>query len=133
MVNNKYAAYAKNKIMTASPAELTLMLYEGAIKFCNIAISEVEKKNYEQANTNIQKVENIITEFQATLNHKYPIAKDFDNVYRYLQQRLLEANLKKDTEILEEVLGHLRVLRDTWKEVMRLSPHVPEGAHVDIS
>ncbi len=120
--NNGYAAYAKNKILTASPAELTLMLYEGAIKFCNIAIMAIEEKNLEKANTNIQKVENIIAEFQATLNHKYPIAKDFNQIYTYLQRRLLEANLRKDTEILEEVLKHLRTLRDTWKEVMQNAP-----------
>ena len=105
--------------MTASPAELTLMLYEGAIKFCNIAIAAIEKRDIEKAHVNIVKVENIITEFQSTLNHKYPVAEDFDNVYRYLQERLLEANLKKDKDILEEVLGHLRVMRDTWKEVMQ--------------
>lgn len=114
-----YTAYANNRIMTASPAELTLMLYEGAIKFCNIAIAAIEKRDIEKAHVNIVKVENIITEFQSTLNHKYPVAKDFDNVYRYLQERLLEANLKKDKDILEEVLGHLRVMRDTWKEVMQ--------------
>lgn len=114
-----YAAYENNKIMTASPAELTLMLYEGAIKFCNIAIVAVEKKDIEKAHNNIVKVQNIITEFQATLDHKYPVAQDFDNVYGYLQQRLLEANVKKDTEILEEVLKHLRTMRDTWKEVMK--------------
>lgn len=125
--NNGYAVYAKNKITTASPAELTLMLYEGAIKFCNIAILELDKKNYEQANTNIQKVENIITEFQSTLNHRYPVANDFDQVYRYLQARLPEANMKKDREILEEVLKHLRTLRDTWKEVMRTAPHATEA------
>lgn len=114
-----YAAYSNNRIMTASPAELTLMLYEGAIKFCNIAIVAVEKKDIEKAHNNIIKIQNIITEFQATLDHKYPVAKDFDNVYSYLQQRLLEANLKKDVEILEEVLKHLRTMRDTWKEVMK--------------
>lgn len=114
-----YAAYANNKIMTASPAELTLMLYEGAVKFCNIAIVAIEKNDVEKAHNNITKVENIIEEFQATLDHKYPVADDFDNVYRYLQERLLEANVKKDKEILEEVLGHLRTMRDTWKEVMR--------------
>lgn len=113
-----YAAYANSKIMTASPAELTLMLYEGAIKFCNIAIVAIEKKDIEKAHNNITKVENIITEFQASLDHKYPVAEDFDNVYKYLQQRLVEANMKKDTEILEEVLKHLRTMRDTWKEVM---------------
>ncbi len=120
-LNRGYAAYANNKIMTASPAELTLMLYEGAIKFCNLAIAGIEEKDIQKAHTNIRKVENIIEEFQATLNHKYSVAKDFDNVYTYLRQRLTEANLKKDKEILEEVLVHLRGMRDTWKEVMHIN------------
>lgn len=120
-LNNGYAAYANNKIKTASPAELTLMLYEGAIKFCNIAIRAIEEKDVPKAHNNIIKVENIIMEFQITLNHKYPVAKDFDAVYSYLKDRLVEANLKKDKEILEEVLEHLRTMRDTWKEVMRLT------------
>lgn len=119
MIANKgYNAYARNKILTASPAELTLMLYEGAIKFCNIAIAAIEEKNIEKAHNNITKVENIIAEFLSTLDHKYPVAKDFENVYNYLMERLLEANMKKDKEILEEVLTHLRTMRDTWKEVM---------------
>lgn len=116
--NHGYAAYGNSKIMTASPAELTLMLYDGAIKFVNIAIVAVEKKDIEKAHNNIMKAENIILEFQSTLDHKYPVAKDFDAVYTYLLQRLRDANLKKDKEILEEVLRHLRTMRDTWKEVM---------------
>lgn len=121
LANQGYAAYASNKVMTASPAELTLMLYEGAIKFCNIAIVAVEEKNIQKAHNNIMKVENIIEEFQSTLNHKYDVAKDFDKIYSYLMIRLREANFKKDKAILEEVLEHLRTLRDTWKEVMRLA------------
>lgn len=116
-----YEQYNNSKIMTASPAQLTLMLYEGAIKFCNIAIVAVEENDIEKAHKNIRKVENIITEFRATLNHKYPVAKDFENVYSYLYDRLIEANVSKDKEILEEVLGHLRTMRDTWKEVMVLA------------
>ena len=116
-----YQQYEKSKILTASPAELTLMLYEGAIKFANIAVMAIEKGDVEKAHNNIRKVERIIEEFQATLNHKYPVAKDFDEVYKYLQQRLLEANIKKDKEIMEEVLRHLRTMRDTWKEVIQLS------------
>ena len=119
LANQGYAAYANNKIMTASPAELTLMLYEGAIKFANLAIAGIEEKDIQKAHTNIMKVERIIEVFQATLNHKYPVAKDFDNVYNYLLIRLKEANVKKDKEIMEEVLKHLRTMRDTWKEVMR--------------
>ena len=122
MIANKgYAAYANNRITTASPAELTLMLYEGAIKFCNIAIVAIEQKDIPKAHKNIMKTQNIIEEFQATLDHRYEVAKDFDAVYSYLNRRLVEANMKKDTEILEEILGHLRTMRDTWKEVMRLT------------
>ena len=116
---NAYSQYNNSKILTASPAELTLMLYEGTIKFCNIAIMGIEQDDLMKVHTNIVKVENIIMELQATLNHKYHIAEEFDKVYNYIYSRLVEANIKKDKEILEEVLVHLRGMRDTWKEVMR--------------
>ena len=116
-----YSQYNNSKILTASPAELTLMLYDGAIKFCNIAVMAIEKNDVMKAHTYIVKTENIIEEFQATLNHKYPVAKDFDTVYKYIYNRLIEANVKKDKDILEEVLVHLRTLRDTWKEVMKIT------------
>ena len=119
--NNGYAAYQRSKIMTATPADLTLMLYEGAIKFCNIAIVACEKKEIEKAHENIRKTDRVIEEFQITLNRKYPVAEDFDEIYKYVRQRLTEANVSKDPEILHEVLKHLRTLRDTWKEVMRLT------------
>ena len=118
---NPYAAYTQSKVMTASPAELTLMLYDGAIKFCNIAIMGVQEKDIEKAHVNIIKVERILQEFLNTLDYKYPVAKDFENVYNYLIRRLHEANMRKDEEILQEVLKHLRTMRDTWKEVMRLN------------
>lgn len=120
-LQNAYATYQNSKIVTATPAELTLMLYEGAIKFCNMAIMGIEQNNIQKANNNIIKVENIITEFRATLDFKYPVAEDFDKVYEYLNSRLTEANIKKDKAILEEVLEHLRTMRDTWKEVMHVS------------
>ena len=116
---NAYEQYNNSKIMTASKPELTLMLYEGAIKFCNIAIMGIEKKDIQKAHTNIIKVQRIISEFRATLDHHYPVAEDFDRVYEYLERRLIEANVKKDVEILEEVNTHLRSMRDTWKEVMK--------------
>ena len=118
---NAYAQYKNSKVLTASPAELTLMLYEGAIKFCNIAIVAVEQKDIEKAHVNIQKTQRIIEHFRLTLDMKYPVAKDFDRVYEYLGRRLIQANMKKDKEILEEVLEHLHSMRDTWKEVMRIN------------
>ena len=116
--NQAYAEYNRNKVLTASPAELTLLLYEGAIKFCNIAIIGLEQNDMEKTHNNIVKVENIIEEFQATLNHKYPVAEDFDKIYRYIYDLLIEDNIKKDKELLERALDELRGMRDTWKEVM---------------
>lgn len=121
MPKNPYAQYNNNKILTASPAELTLMLYDGAIKFCNIAIMGIEQNDIQKAHNNIMKVQRIIEEFQITLNFKYEIANDFNNVYNYLMRRLREANLRKDKAIMEEVSEHLHTMRDTWKEVMRLN------------
>lgn len=116
---NPYEQYRKNQILTASPAEVTLMLYEGAIKFCNVAILAIQNKEIEKAHTNIRKAQRIIEEFRNTLDHQYPVWEDFDKIYVYLLRRLLQANIKKDASILEEVNGHLRMLRDTWKEIMR--------------
>lgn len=116
-----YSQYNNSKILTASPAELTLMLYEGAIKFCNIAIVALEQKDVPKAHTNIVKTQKIIDYLRQTLDMKYPVAQDFENIYVYLSQRLVEANVRKEKEILEEVNGHLRSVRDTWKEVMRIN------------
>lgn len=117
-VLNPYAQYANSKILTASPAELTLMLYEGAIKFGNIATMAMEKKDIQKASDNIKKVRRIVDELNNTLNMKYPVAKDFERVYNYLLRRLVDANVSKDPEDMEEIVGHLRSMRDTWKGVM---------------
>ena len=118
---NPYAQYQNSRILTASPAELTLMLYEGAIKFGNIAVMGMKQKDIEKAHVNLKKVQRIVAEFRATLDMKYPVAQDFDRVYVYLERRMAEANMTKDPEIMEEVVMHLRSMRDTWKDVMRLN------------
>lgn len=129
MVNNAegYNAYLRSKVMTATPAELTLMLYEGAIKFVNKAIMSIEKDDVKGAHNNLMKTQRIIEELRASLDHKYPVAKEFDTVYEYILRRLVEANIKKDKDILEEVLEHLRTMRDTWKEVMK-NANAPQSA-----
>lgn len=116
-----YAQYNNSKVLTASPAELTLMLYDGAIKFCNIAQVAIEHGDVQKAHENIIKVQRIIDYLRKTLDMKYAVAQDFENVYVYLNRRLMEANIKKDKDILEEVNTHLHSVRDTWKEVMRLN------------
>ncbi len=119
LAQQAYAQYANTKANTAKPAELTLMLYDGAIKFCNIAEDALEKKDNARANENIIKVERIIEYLQATLDMKYEVAKDFDRMYNYINSRLVEANIKKDIEIIREINGHLHAIRDTWIEVMK--------------
>ena len=118
---NGYAAYKNNRVLTATPAELTLMLYEGAIRFCNIAIQGIEEKDIQKAHNNILKADAIIENFQITLDNKYEVSKDCEKEYEYIRQRLAWANAKKDADVLEEVLTHLRTLRDTWKEVMKIT------------
>lgn len=121
MTNNAASAYQNSAIQTASPAELTLMLYEGAIKFCNIALMALEKKDYNKVNENLKKAQRIITEFRVTLDHKYPVWEDFDRVYDYIYRRLVEGNISKDKEIIEDALKYIREMRDTWKEVMKIN------------
>ncbi len=123
-VNNVYAQYNNNKVLTASPAELTLLLYEGAIKFCNIAMMGLEENNIQKTHDNIKKAQAIIEELQSTLNHSYKVAEDFDNVYHYIYSLLTDANIHKDKETLERALNEIRGMRDTWKEVMKKAKSV---------
>lgn len=116
---NPYAKYANNKITTATPAELTLMLYEGAIKFCNMAKKDMELGEYGNAIGNIQKARKIIVELQSTLDFKYPVAKDFDLIYTYIFNLMVEVTTKRNQETLDEVLLQLRELRDMWKQIMK--------------
>ena len=106
-VNNAYAQYNNNKVLTASPAELTLLLYEGAIKFCNIAMMGLEENNIQKTHDNIKKAQAIIEE-----------------LYRYIYSLLTDANIHKDKETLEKALNEIRGMRDTWKQVMKSAKSV---------
>lgn len=119
-----YAQYNNNKVLTASPAELTLLLYEGAIKFCNIAIIGVEQNDIQKTHDNLRKAQAIIEELRSTLNHKYPVAKDFEEVYKYIYGLLVTANVTKKTEDIEVALVEIRGMRDTWKQVMQKTKSV---------
>lgn len=119
--NNAYQAYKTNTINTASPEELTLMLYDGAVRFGNQAIIAIEHKNLEEANRLILRTEDIIQEFRCTLDRNYEISQTFETMYEYIYRRLVEANIKKDIEVLKEAVGIIKEMRDTWKEAMKLA------------
>lgn len=120
-IKNPYTNYAAQSLDTATPEELTLKLYEGALKFCNQAIVAIENENNEKAHQLIVRVQDIIREFQITLNMAYAVSKNLATMYEYIYRRLIEANINKDKEILEEIRELLRSLRDTWKQAMLLS------------
>ena len=118
---NAYNQYKENSIFTASPEELTLMLYNGLVKFIMRGIDSIEKKNIQEAHTNIIKAQNIVSEFMNTLDMNYEISGSLSSIYDYMLSRLIDANVAKDKEILEEVLGFAKVLRDTWEQAMKIS------------
>ncbi|NQD65117.1 flagellar export chaperone FliS [Bacillus haikouensis] len=120
-INNPYTAYQNNSVNTASPGELTLMLYNGSLKFIHIAKKAIEDKNIELKNTNIQKAQAIVSELMVTLNTDLEISRNLMSLYDYINRRLTEANVKNDAAILEEVEGMITEFRDTWKQVIQLN------------
>lgn len=121
MVNNQFQAYQNNSIMTASGDKLTLMLYNGAIRFCNQAKAALESKQVQEAHTSLIKAQNIIEQLQVTLDDKYPITAEFDKMYEFINYQLSEANLTKNVENIDVALDFIREIRDTWEEAMKLS------------
>jgi len=119
--NNAYNQYKENSVFTASPEELTLMLYNGLIKFIMQAQKAIDEKDAKKAHESVIKAENIVQEFIASLNMKYEVAQSMMLLYDYMYRRLIEANTKKDKEILEEVLGFAKEFRDTWAQVIKIS------------
>lgn len=120
-MNNPYAAYQQNSVTTASPGEVTLMLYNGCLKFIKQATLAIEDNNFQDKNTNIQKAQKIITELMITLNMDIDISQNMSVMYDYMNHRLTEANVKNDVSILKEVEGLVVEFRDTWKQVIQMN------------
>ena len=116
-----HQAYKKNSVSTASPGELTLMLYNGCLKFLGKAKIAIAEKNIQEKNVNLQKAQKIIQELMVTLNMNIEISQSMMQMYEYMNHRLIEANLKNDKEIIEEVEGYALEFRDTWKQVIQLN------------
>lgn len=120
VMQNPYQQYVQNQVNTAPPEELTLMLYKGAVKFISLAIRAIDNKNIEEINKNIIKAQDIYYELLGTLNHKYPIANNLASLYNYLINLLMQANVKKDKDILEQALGMAKEFVETWEEAIKI-------------
>lgn len=122
MTNNKgYNYYKDNLVYTAKPEDLTLMLYNGAIKFIMQSQNSINKKEVEKSNYYNIRAQDIIIELMETLDRSYEISKSLYMLYEYIKRRLIEANIKKDVEILDEVLGLAKDLRNTWLKAMKIA------------
>ena len=119
MVNNAAEAYKRQQIMTATPEALTLMLYNGCLKFMNEGKDAVEAKQYENANNLLQKAQQIISEFRITLNMDYEISHQLMPLYNYCYDRLAEGNMKSDPAMVQEAIDIIRELRDAWAQAMK--------------
>lgn len=116
---NMAKAYKMQQIMTASPEQLTLMLYNGALRFVEESIQALENKDYPKSHERNLRAQDIVREFMATLDMKLEISRTWLPLYDYIQFRLIQGNLKKDTEQLAEARSLLREMRDTWVEAMK--------------
>ena len=120
-VNRQINQYKQDSIFTATPEELTLMLYNGIIKFIKQAEYYMDQGSLDKSNESSQRAQSIIRELMSTLDMKYPISDNLMNLYNYFLQRLIEANTKKDKEIFLEVKNFVEEIRDTWMEAMKIA------------
>ena len=118
---NPYQQYQQNFINSAGKGELTLMLYDGAAKFIKQGIRFIGENNIQSAHDSIVRAQEIISHLSETLDPDYELSGDLALLYEYINRRLIEANIKKDVDILGEALDFVRQFRETWKEVLNLS------------
>jgi flagellar protein FliS len=116
---NPFNEYKKTQIATANQGKLIVMLYDGAIKFLNIAVDNMNPRTYDIVNTNIIKAQDIITELLLSLNMRDggEISQNLFNLYLYFKKTLLEANIKKDADMIRGVVKLLKELRDAWDKI----------------
>ncbi|CAJ1317867.1 flagellar export chaperone FliS [Paenibacillus nuruki] len=125
MIKSPYQKYQQAQAQTASKPKLLIMLYDGAIRFVKAGVEGINERNYEKANNNLCKAQAIVHELISSLNFDFAIANELIVIYEYMLHCLIEANVKKNVDLAEEVLIHLSDLRETWLEASRL----PEAAN----
>ncbi|KZE77888.1 flagellar protein FliS [Paenibacillus elgii] len=112
--------YLRTQVSTAAPGELTLLLFNGCIKFMKQAQEALVTKNYNEKNVNLKKAQDIIDELMITLNMDYEISKNLKMLYVFIKEQLFEANFKLSMECLETSISLVTELRDTWVEALKI-------------
>ncbi|MFZ4451005.1 flagellar export chaperone FliS [Salibacterium aidingense] len=112
--------YQQNALDTASSGDLTLLLYNGCIKFIDKADKAMEENNIEDKNKFIKRAQDIIRELMITLKTDSDIGQNMYSLYDFIHRRLIDANVQNDREALQEARGFVVDFRDTWKEIIKL-------------
>ncbi|ODA42531.1 flagellar export chaperone FliS [Desulfosporosinus sp. BG] len=119
MLNAQMANVYKNQqVMTSSPAQLTLLLYNGALRFLSECILATEQGNIEKAHHANQRVQAIVHEFVVTLDMSYEISKNWARLYEYTEHCLIQGNIKRDVQQLQQAKHVLQELREAWVGAM---------------
>lgn len=135
MITSPYDKYRQSSVQTSNPAQLVIMLYDGAIRFVKTAMDGLAQKDNEKANLNLGKAQTIVSELMSTLDRSYDISKSLYSLYEYTNYLLVEANIRKDVTKAEEAVGYLTDLRETWLQASKIaagqeaSPVSTESAH----
>lgn len=119
-MNQALNTYFNTQVTTATPGELTLMLYSGCVKFLKLALKNMEAGDYEQKNNYLIKATNIIDELLITLDMKYEISRSLSSLYVYIKELIIKANIQAQQEPLLESIQLVTELRDTWNEALEL-------------
>lgn len=118
-MNNPYQKYQESSVQTATPIQLIVLLYDGALRFTRQANDDVERKNYESANKYYCKAQAIIHELIASLNQEVQISGQLLKLYEYVLHLLIQANVQKDQKPALEAMEHLQQLRESWRQLAK--------------
>jgi flagellar protein FliS len=120
MMNAQMAkAYKNQQIMTASPAELTLLLYNGALRFLNESIVSMENGDIQRSHNANMRTQDIVREFVVTLDMSIELSATWARLYEYTEYCLIQGNIKRDVEQLKNAYNVLHELRDAWIGAMK--------------
>ena len=114
---NAYSAYKKQSLTTLTPMEIVVKLYDEAERQMNRAIYYIGEKNYESSNNCLKKTQDIVNALRSVLDMDIPISKNLDSLYEFFNRQLIEANVKKDVEIIKELLPMFADLKDAFSQI----------------
>ena len=121
MARNPYESYKKQSIITMTPGDMLITLYDEILKECTAGKIALAKKDYSEVNRALQKVQRVLNHLKATLDFKYEISNSLSSLYDYFIRQVMEANMKKDAAFLDEVMPMIKDLRDTYSEADKRS------------